>query len=70
MWLLSLCYHISSTNPQSRTCECPEYGSPIPFYMGKHDVVQEVMRMLSVQCKLHCPYRPQASGQVQCQTRL
>lgn len=31
-------------------------------------VLQDVMRMLNVQWKLHCPYRPQ-SGQVECQNQ-
>ena len=32
-------------------------------------VVQEVMKLLNVEWKLHCPYRPQASGQVEHQNQ-
>ncbi len=47
----------------------PRWGLPdcIDSDQGTHftgQVVQEVSRMLKIKWNLHCPYRPQASGQV------
>ncbi len=47
----------------------PRWGSPdcIDSDQGTHftgQVVKEVSRMLKIKWNLHCPYRPQASGQV------
>jgi len=36
---------------------------------GRHftgQVVKEVAKILQIKWNLHCPYRPQASGQVEC----
>ncbi len=48
----------------------PRWGLPdcIDSDQGTHftgQVVKEVSRMLKIKWKLHCPYRPQASGQVE-----
>lgn len=53
----------------------PRWGLPqeLESDQGTHftgKVVQEVSRLLSVQWKLHCPYRPQASGQVERMNRV
>ncbi len=49
----------------------PRWGLPdyIDSDQGTHftgQVVKEVSRMLKIKWNLHCPYRPQASGQVEC----
>ncbi len=48
----------------------PRWGLPdcIDSDQGTHftgQVVKEVSRMLKIKWNLHCPYRPQASGQVE-----
>lgn len=52
-----------------RHCGMPEWihSDCRTHFTGQ--VVQEVMKLLNVQWKLHCPHRPQASGQVEHQNQ-